>query len=608
MEDQGKRLLLTVGIVAVMYLVWMQFFAPRPQPQPPAPPRAAKVDTPAAQPSAPTPPGAAAAPASAPAPAAASAPAVAACDPAAEASPARWETDDYIATFSRCGAALSSFVLKGAQYKMPAGQLDLVHGTDPGFFPFQIQVDMPPAGSTNPDDKRLPVIPERAEWTPVAATATEVAFRWTSPDGAVQVTKRFQRHVKSRFVLGLDVEVKNTSGQAGDKRVVQPALALFGFQDPNVGERSMFHYAEPTWGTACYVDGKLKQSTAKSLRTETAGFTGQVKWTGLDHQYFLVAAAPLTDATGLECLASMLDRGTLRAELRYGLPSTLEPNQTVHETLAIYAGPKLIDELEGASKIVGADVKLDAAVDLGWFAVLARPMLSLLKLFHGWVGNWGLAIILLTILVKLATLYWTTKSMRSMKAMSRLKPEMDRIKEKFPDDKTRQQQEMMNLYKVHKINPLGGCLPMLLQMPIWFALYRTLYASAEIYRAPFAGWIHDLTAPDPLYILPVSLTALMFVQARITPASVDSQQQKMMQWMMPIMFGVFSLIFPAGLAVYMFTNTLLGMAHQIYMNKTDVAGRPAAAAAAAPPATQVPPSAPKGEGKARKGQKNVAKA
>jgi YidC/Oxa1 family membrane protein insertase len=141
-------------------------------------------------------------------------------------------------------------------------------------------------------------------------------------------------------------------------------------------------------------------------------------------------------------------------------------------------------------------------------------------------------------------------------------------------------------------------LPMLLQMPVWFALYRTLYASAEIYRAPFAGWIHDLTAPDPLYILPVALTALMFVQARITPASVDSQQQKMMQWMMPIMFGVFSLIFPAGLAVYMFTNTVLGMVHQIYMNKTDVA-RPAPA----------PAVLPKGDGgKPRKGQKNMAKA
>jgi YidC/Oxa1 family membrane protein insertase len=607
MEDQGKRLLLTVGIVAVMYLAWMQFFAPRPQPGPPAPARAARVEPQAAPPAT----GATGAPPTTPASAPASAPAVVAvCDPAAEEAPARWETDDYVATFSRCGGALSSFVLKGAQYRGTAGQLDLVHGTDPAFFPFQLQIDMPPAGSTNPDDKRLPVIPERAEWTRLGATATEIGFRWTSPDGAVQVTKSFKRRVESRFVVGLDVEVKNVAAKAGDKRIVQPTVALFGFQDPNVAERSMFHYAEPTWGTACYVDGKLKQIAAKSLRTETAGFSGQVKWTGLDHQYFLLAAAPLDpEATALECLSSMLDRGTLRAELRYGLPATLDPGQTMHEALAIYAGPKLIDQLEAVSKIVGADVKLDAAVDLGWFAVLARPMLFLLKLFHGWVGNWGVAIILLTILVKLATLYWTTKSMRSMKAMSRLKPEMDKIKEKFPDDKQRQNVEMMNLYKAHKISPFGGCLPMLLQMPIWFALYRTLYASAEIYRAPFAGWIHDLTAPDPLYILPVALTLLMFVQARITPASVDSQQQKMMQWMMPIMFGVFSLIFPAGLAVYMFTNTLLGMAHQLYMNKTDAASRPVAAAAAAPAAkAPTPPPPAKGDGKARKGQKNVAKA
>jgi YidC/Oxa1 family membrane protein insertase len=252
------------------------------------------------------------------------------------------------------------------------------------------------------------------------------------------------------------------------------------------------------------------------------------------------------------------------------------------------------------TKIVGQDVKLGDAVDLGWFAVLARPMLFLLKMFHGWIGNWGIAIILLTILVKLLTLYWTTKSMRSMKAMSKLKPEMDKIREKFPEDKQRQNLEMMNLYKTHKISPFGGCLPMLLQMPVWLALYRTLSASAEIYRAPFAGWIQDLTAPDPLYILPVALTGLMFLSARITPAAVDSQQQKIMQYMMPIMFGFFSLIFPAGLALYMFTNTLLGMVHQLYMNRTDVVP-PKVVAAPAPPPTPA-------SGKPAKGRKNMAKA
>ncbi len=239
--------------------------------------------------------------------------------------------------------------------------------------------------------------------------------------------------------------------------------------------------------------------------------------------------------------------------------------------------------------------KLSSAVDLGWFAIIARPMLSVLKFIQGWVVNWGVAIIILTIFIKLLTLYWTQKSMRSMKEMSKLKPELDKLREKHKDDKQRLNTEMMNLYKTHNISPLGGCLPMLLQMPVWFALYRTLGAAAELYRAPFVGWIHDLTAPDPLHIIPVALTGLMFAQAKIAPAAVDSSQQKMMQYMMPAMFGVFSLVFPSGLAIYMFTNTLLGMSHQYYINRTD---KKRAALVAAQKKSEPPPPPPvvKGDG------------
>jgi YidC/Oxa1 family membrane protein insertase len=194
-----------------------------------------------------------------------------------------------------------------------------------------------------------------------------------------------------------------------------------------------------------------------------------------------------------------------------------------------------------------------------------------------------------------------------MKAMSKLKPEMDKIREKYPDDKQKQNLEMMNLYKARQISPFGGCLPLLLQMPIWFALYRTLASAAELYQAPFI-YIRDLTAPDPYYIIPIVLTSLMFLQARITPATVDSQQQKVMQWVMPIMMGVFSLLFPAGLAVYMLTNTLLGMAHQLYMNRKDE--NAPATVAAAPASASARPAAPRGETKptGRKTGKNRAKA
>ena len=160
--------------------------------------------------------------------------------------------------------------------------------------------------------------------------------------------------------------------------------------------------------------------------------------------------------------------------------------------------------------------------------------------------------------------------MRSMRAMSVLKPEVEKIQKKYKEDRQRQQVEIMALYKAHKVSPLSGCLPMLLQMPIWFALYRTLMVAAELYQAPFVpGWIDDLTSPDPFYVLPIGLTAMMFVQARLSPSVADSTQQKIMMYGLPIMFGVFSFFFPAGLTLYIFTNTCLTAVHHVWMKRTE---------------------------------------
>jgi YidC/Oxa1 family membrane protein insertase len=182
---------------------------------------------------------------------------------------------------------------------------------------------------------------------------------------------------------------------------------------------------------------------------------------------------------------------------------------------------------------------------------------------------------------------------------------MDELKEKYGEDKQRFQTEVMNLYKTHNINPLGGCLPMVLQMPVWFALYKALGVSAELYQAPFVGWLNDLTRPDPYYIVPVVMTGLMFLQQKITPSTVDSAQQRMMLIMMPLMFGSFSLFFPSGLTVYILTNTFLTMAHQLYMNNTD----PDKAKTEAPAvANDAPPSKPAGGSNKGGGRKKPAKA
>jgi YidC/Oxa1 family membrane protein insertase len=193
--------------------------------------------------------------------------------------------------------------------------------------------------------------------------------------------------------------------------------------------------------------------------------------------------------------------------------------------------------------------------------VLARPMLWVLKTIHRGIGNWGIAVILLTVLIKIITWWPTAQSMKSAAAMAKLKPEMDKLKEKYGDDKAKMNQEVMLLYQKHKINPLGGCLPVLLQMPVYIALYSMLGNSVELYHAPLGLWIHDLTASDPFFVLPLLTGAIMFAQQKLSPTPPDPSQKTMMT-VMPLMFTGMSIFLPAGLTLYILTNTALSMVQQ----------------------------------------------
>jgi YidC/Oxa1 family membrane protein insertase len=194
-------------------------------------------------------------------------------------------------------------------------------------------------------------------------------------------------------------------------------------------------------------------------------------------------------------------------------------------------------------------------------------LLGLLFAFQSVVVNWGVAIILLTLVVKIALMPLTHRSFKSAERMKALKPEIDKINEKYKDDAQAKQQATMALYKQNKVNPLGGCLPTLLQMPIWFALYRTLRMSPELYRAPFFGWISDLSSPDPYFVTPIVMGALMFLQQRFTPMTGDSAQAKMMMYIMPIMFTAMMLFLPSGLTLYILVNTVLSIVHQVYIHR-----------------------------------------
>ncbi len=584
MEDQGKRMLLAVGICMILVVAWQLFVAPKPKEDVKAPAAAAASagDAGVASASAPTTPGAPGTGTPAVAGAADAAkpaePTTAVCD----AKSARAEvlsTKRVRAEFSECGGALSSWRMIDTQYKQkgPDGKdvpFDMVPRHDQAQY-FPLQVSMPE--STVPVDRS-------AKWTLVKKSDTELQATWHNDK--LEVTKTYTLKPEA-YALDLKVDFKNISPAEIEQHL---DVATYGYQDPTAKSSGTFSYAPPHFTAACLLSGgKPQEDESKNLKDEPKARTGDVDWAGINHRYFLFALAPRdTKNEQLGCYTRGFsnDPGMMAASVRF--PSyKLAPGASGTRSFTIYAGPKLVDQLEHVSAESG-DSAFDRSIDLGYLSFLVRPMLWLLKFFHGFVGNWGIAIILLTITVKLLTLYWTTKSMRSMKSMSKLKPKMDEIRTKFENDKQRMNVEMMNLYKTHNINPLGGCLPMLLQMPVWFALYRALNVSAELYQAPFVGWLNDLTRPDPYYIVPVVMTGLMFVQQKITPSTVDSAQQRMMLIMMPLMFGSFSLFFPSGLTVYILTNTILTMAHQFWMNNTDPdKAKPGAVAAASEPAAAV---------------------
>jgi YidC/Oxa1 family membrane protein insertase len=232
----------------------------------------------------------------------------------------------------------------------------------------------------------------------------------------------------------------------------------------------------------------------------------------------------------------------------------------------VYAGPKDLDTLRGYGR--GFDTAIDYGAMAKYFAFFSRILLYVMRWFHQVVPphNWGVAIILLTLLVKSLLFPLTAKSVRSMNEMRKLQPEIEKLKAKFGSDREKLNVATMQLYQQHKVNPLGGCLPMLLQLPIWFALYATLQTSVELYREPFL-WMHDLTRHDPFFILPLAMGVSSFAMQKISPQPADNAQAKMMLYFMPIFFTVLMLFVPGGLTLYIFVNNVLSIAQQQYMMK-----------------------------------------
>ena len=355
-------------------------------------------------------------------------------------------------------------------------------------------------------------------------------------------------------------------------RLVAPAISLSSHIHPAEREGGGFlSGGVPTDQTSllCETPETQMREIAPSLKDPVV-LEGKVAWFGVDRQYFL-SGAVFRDNLPARCEGSVA-KDTARMVARWA-PVTLQPGESVTLKADAFFGPKQ------EALLTPVDPQLANAIDYGWFGALVRLLLRLLVWFYSIIPNYGVAILLLTLTVKLLTLPLTQRSFVSQQRMKDLQPRLKEIQAKYAHDKAMQGQKQMELFKQENVSPLGGCLPMLVQMPIWIALYRTLYTAVELYQQPFlAGWIEDLTQKDPFYITPIALGAVMLVQAFLTPTPQDQPQMKYVQYGMPIFFTTIMVALPSGLTIYMFFNTVLTIVQQLYIKRRF--GAPAGAAEA----------------------------
>jgi YidC/Oxa1 family membrane protein insertase len=302
---------------------------------------------------------------------------------------------------------------------------------------------------------------------------------------------------------------------------------------------------------------KLHEDSPEDLTKAAKSYGSDVVWSGITNKYFLMAVAPSDSA--LKQIQIGMGEGSVYNRLISSFV-TLERGENLSFEYVSFLGPKDYDLL------LKAEHQFEQAIDYGFFKILAHPLMVVLKFFYGFLGNYGVAIILLTVCIKI--IFWplTQKSYSSMKGMQKLQPEMQKLREKFAKDKQRLNQEMMAFYKENRVNPLGGCLPMVIQIPVFFALYKVLLGSIELRHAPFMLWITDLSAKDPYYVTPLIMGATMFIQQKMTPTNMDPTQEKIML-MMPVVFTFLFLNFPSGLVIYWLVNNLLTILQQYLIRR-----------------------------------------
>jgi YidC/Oxa1 family membrane protein insertase len=391
----------------------------------------------------------------------------------------------------------------------------------------------------------------------------KLTFSWTSPRG-ITVRKSYTFQADS-YLIDCDIVIQNGSDMPVTDALVITTPGIF---DEETKKRSRFAFEGPV----AYVNNEFLSIKPKDIEDQDT-FTGNIGWTGYTDRYFLTAVIP--DAQGEGFLKLSYENDLAESRLVWQM-DRIDPGKQGEYPFTYYLGPK-------SHKVLSQyDNTLKKAINFGFFDILAKPLLITMNFIHDLIPNYGVAIILLTVLIKL--IFWPlgTKSYKSMNEMKKVQPLMMKIREKYKDDKQRMNQEIMGLYKTYKVNPASGCLPLLVQMPIFFALYRMLYQAIELRHAPFVGWIKDLSGPDRLFtfdfaiplmeapygipVLTLIMGASFLLQQKMTPTAGDPMQAKMMM-LMPIFMTVLFINFPSGLVLYMLVNNIISMGQQYYTQK-----------------------------------------
>ena len=457
------------------------------------------------------------------------------------------------------GSVLQADLLHYPQSKTPGSGPVRLFSEDPQHF-YTAESGWVSNGSKAPDHHAF--VPENGAGEVALAKGSDsisVPFVWQGPEGVtIRRTYTFKR---ASYEIEVRDQVVNAGAGTWQGTVYRQLLRTPPQVKSGMTNPESFSFNGATWWDGSYQRRKFNEDYLEDGRVNA-----QVKggWIAIPQHHFFSAWIPSADDTTTISLDTP-DNGARALIREMGPGVNVGPGQQATTTARLWVGPKLVDKIHAINA-----PGIDRVVDYSQFAILAllgQGLFWVLNFLHGFIGNWGWSIIGLVILVKLALYPLSAAQYKSFAKMRKFQPRIQQLKERYGDDKQKFQVAMMELYKKEKINPMGGCLPILVQMPVFLALYWVLVETVELRQAPWFAWIQDLTARDPYFILPVLNMLVMWLTQKLTPApGMDPMQQKMMQFM-PLVFGVMMAFFPSGLVLYWVTNGALGLLQQWWMTK-----------------------------------------